>query len=91
MDYFFIGGWVKLDVLIENICWNLNLQLEVKEMFFIKKVWENVKYYIDNGKVVGFKLDCYYLDYFIIKIYFVGYYVFIYGYDEELVYLNDIN
>ena len=91
MDYPFIGGRVKPDVLTENICRNLNLKLEVKETSSTKKAWENVKHHIDNGKAVGLKLDCYHLDYFTTKIHFAGHYASIYGYDEELAYLNDTN
>lgn len=91
MDFPFIGGRVKPDVLTENICRNLNLNLEVKETSSTKKAWENVKSNIDKGKAVGLKLDCYHLDYFTNKIHFAGHYTSIYGYDEKLAYLNDTN
>ena len=91
MDFPFIGGRVKPDALTENICRNLNLNLEVKETSSIKKAWENVKSSIDNGKAVGLKLDCYHLDYFTNKIHFAGHYASIYGYDEKFAYLNDTN
>lgn len=91
MDFPFIGGRVKPDVLTENICRNLNLNLEVKETSSIKIAWGNVKSSIDNGKAVGLKLDCYHLDYFTNKIHFAGHYASIYGYDEKLAYLNDTN
>jgi hypothetical protein len=91
MDFPFIGGRIKPDALTENICQNLNLNLEVKETSSTKKAWENVKRYIDNGKAVGLKLDCYHLDYFTNKIHFAGHYASIYGYDDEMAYLNDTN
>lgn len=91
MDFPFIGGRVKPDVLTENICRNLNLALEVKETSSVKKAWENVKVNIDQGKAVGLKLDCYHLDYFTQKIHFAGHYASIYGYDEKMAYLNDTN
>ena len=91
MDFPFIGGRVKPDVLTENICRNLNLDLEVRETSSIKKAWENVKINIAQGKAVGLKLDCYHLDYFTTKIHFAGHYASIYGYDEKLAYLNDTN
>jgi len=91
MDFPFIGGRVKTDVLTENICRNLNLNLEVKETSSIKKAWENVKTYLDEGKAVGLKLDCYHLEYFTSKIHFAGHYASIYGYDDEVAYLNDTN
>ncbi|MFK8037070.1 MAG: BtrH N-terminal domain-containing protein [Crocinitomicaceae bacterium] len=91
MDFPFIGGRVKTDSLTENICRNLNLKLEVKETSSLKKAWENVKLNIDQGKAVGLKLDCYHLEYFTSKIHFAGHYASIYGYDEQLAYLNDTN
>ncbi len=91
MDFPFIGGRVKPDVLTENICRNLNLKLEVKETSSIKKAWDNIKENIEQGKAVGLKLDCYHLDYFTTKIHFAGHYASIYGYDEKLAYLNDTN
>lgn len=89
MDFPFIGGRVKPDVLTENICRNLNLQLDVKETSSIKKAWENVKNPIDASKAVGVKLDSYYLEYFTSKIHFAGHYVSMYGYDDQFAYLVD--
>ncbi len=89
MDYPFIGGRIKPDVLTENICRNLNLHIEVKETSSIKKAWENVSKNIDENIAVGVKLDCYYLDYFTSKIHFAGHYVAMYGYDDEYAYLID--
>lgn len=91
MDFPFIGGRVKPDVLTENICRNLNLKLDVKETSSIKKAWLNIKENIDQGKAVGLKLDCYHLEYFTSKIHFAGHYASIYGYDNQLAYLNDTN
>lgn len=91
MDFPFIGGRIKPDVLTENICRNLKLDLEVKETSSVKKAWQHVKENIDQGKAVGLKLDCYHLDYFTTKIHFAGHYASIYGYDDQLAYLNDTN
>ena len=91
MDFPFIGGRVKPDELTENICRNLNLNLEVKETSSLKKAWDNVKSNIDKGKAVGLKLDCYHLDYFTNKIHFAGHYASVYGYDAKIAYLNDTN
>lgn len=91
MNFPFIGGRIKTDSLTKNICENLNLKLDIKETSSIKKAWENVKTHIDNGKAVGLKLDCYHLEYFTSKIHFAGHYASIYGYDDELAYLNDTN
>ena len=91
MDFPFIGGRVKPDVLTENICRNLNLRLEVRETSSVKKAWENVVQFIDQGKAVGLKLDCYHLEYFENKIHFAGHYASLYGYDDATAYLNDTN
>ena len=89
MDYPFIGGRVKPDVLTENICRNLNLRLEVAETSSLKKAWNNISDQLDSGKLVGLKLDCYHLDYFSTRIHFAGHYVAMYGYDHEYAYLID--
>jgi hypothetical protein len=91
MDFPFIGGRVKPDVLTESICRNLNLELCVKETSSIKKAWENIENPLRAGKAVGIKLDSYYLDYFTSKIHFAGHYVAMYGYDEQFAYLIDTN
>ena len=89
MDFPFIGGRVKTDLLTENICRNLNLKLEVKETSSLKKAWANIQKPLSNGKAVGLKLDCYHLEYFNTKIHFAGHYVALYGYDDEFAYLID--
>ena len=89
MDFPFIGGRVKTDVLTENICRNLLLKLEVKETSSINKAWKNIEEELLNGKAVGLKMDCYHLDYFSNKIHFAGHYAAMYGYDEEHAYLMD--
>ncbi|MDF3026008.1 MAG: hypothetical protein K0S23_315 [Fluviicola sp.] len=89
MDFPFIGGRVKPDVLTENIARNLNLELTVKETASAKKAWENVKELIDQGQVVGLKLDCYHLEYFSKPFHFAGHYAAIYGYDSENAFLVD--
>lgn len=89
MDFPFIGGRVKPDLLTENICRNLNLNLAVKETSSLKKAWSNIQTPLSNGKAVGLKLDSYHLDYFTNKIHFAGHYVTIYGYDDKFAYLID--
>ncbi len=89
MDFPFIGGRIKPDLLTEHICQNLNLGLAVQETSSIKKAWENVKSHLNTGKVVGLKLDSFYLEYFTNKIHFAGHYVAMYGYDEQFAYLID--
>lgn len=89
MDFPFIGGRVKPDLLTENICRNLNLKLEVKETSSVKKAWENVTQKLETEKAVGLKLDCYHLEYFTNSIHFAGHYVAMYGYNNEFAYLVD--
>lgn len=89
MDFPFIGGRVKTDLLTQNIAKNLNLELTVKETSSAQKAWDGVKELIDNGKVVGLKLDCYHLEYFSRPFHFAGHYAAIYGYDSETAFLVD--
>ncbi|MBK7106533.1 MAG: BtrH N-terminal domain-containing protein [Ignavibacteriae bacterium] len=89
MDFPFIGGRIKPDVLTQNIARNLNLKLDVQETSSVKKAWENVKDNIDKNIAVGLKLDSYHLDYFTSKIHFAGHYVAMYGYDDSYAYLVD--
>src|SRR5690606_9288421 len=89
MDFPFIGGRVKTDLLTQNIAQNLHLELTVKETSSKQKAWDNVKQLIDNGQTVGLKLDCYHLEYFSNPFHFAGHYVAIYGYDSENAFLVD--
>lgn len=89
MNFPFIGGRVKPDVLTENIARNLNLNLTVKETSSTQKAWESAKALIDNGQAVGLKLDCFHLDYFSRPFHFAGHYVAMYGYDNENAFLVD--
>lgn len=89
MDFPFIGGRIKPDMITDNLAKNLGLNLEVKETSSIKTAWRNVKEQIDSGIPVGLKLDSYYLDYFTSKIHFAGHYVAMYGYDDSYAYLVD--
>jgi hypothetical protein len=89
MEFPFLGGRCKPDVLTENIVKNFNLSIQVSQTTSKSKAWENVKSKIDNGIPVGLKLDCYYLEYFTQKIHFAGHYVTIYGYDKKFAYLID--
>ncbi|QXV66782.1 BtrH N-terminal domain-containing protein [Mucilaginibacter sp. 21P] len=89
MDFPFIGGRVKTDLLTQNIARNLKLELTVKETSSTQKAWDNVKQLIDSGKIVGLKLDCFHLEYFSKPFHFAGHYVAIYGYDNENAFLVD--
>jgi len=89
MDFPFIGGRVKTDLLTANIAKNLGLKLIVKETSSTTKAWQGVKELLDNGQAVGLKLDCYHLEYFKHPIHFAGHYVAILGYDDENAFLVD--
>src|SRR5690606_5403706 len=43
MDFPFIGGRIKTDLLTENLCRNLNLKLVVNETSSKQKAWTHVK------------------------------------------------
>lgn len=85
----FIGGRVKPDILTQNIARNLKLELTVKETSSSKKAWTYVKELLDNGQLVGLKLDCYHLEYFSNPFHFAGHYAAIYGYDHQNAFLVD--
>jgi hypothetical protein len=89
MNFPFIGGRIKTDLLTKNITKNLNLELTVKETSSTQKAWENVKKILDNGQAVGLKLDCFHLEYFSNSFHFAGHYVAIYGYDKDNAFLVD--
>lgn len=89
MNFPFIGGRIKPDLLTVNICRNLNLKLEDWETTSKKKAWAIVQNHIDQGTAVGLKLDSYHLDYFTTKIHFAGHYVAMFGYDNTFAYLVD--
>jgi len=89
MDFPFMGGRIKPDLLTRNIAGNLDLTLTSKETSSQRKAWREVKYLLDNGKTVGLKLDCFHLEYFTNPIHFAGHYVTIVGYDDKNAYLVD--
>ena len=89
MDFPFIGGRVKTDLLTQNIAAKLPIQLEVEETSSPKKAWKNVQSKLENGQAVGLKLDCYHLEYFSNPIHFAGHYAVMYGYNDADAYLVD--
>lgn len=89
MDFPFIGGRIKQDLIAQNVAKNLNLKLTVNETSSVRKAWDIVKENLDRDIPTGLKLDSYYLDYFTNKIHFTGHYVTIYGYDETYAHLVD--
>ena len=89
MNFPFLGGRIKPDAVTQNLCRNLNLELEVRETASLKTAWKNVTEYIDSGIPVGLKLDCYHLEYFTKKFHFAAHYAALYGYDDMYAYLID--
>lgn len=89
MDFPFIGGRVKPDLLTVNIAKNLGLKVIAKETSSKTKAWQEVKQLLDKGYAVGLKLDCYHLEYFSNPIHFAGHYVAIVGYDNNDAFLVD--
>ena len=89
MDFPFLGGRIKQNLITDNVVGNLGLDMERKETSSVKKAWENVSTNIDAGFPVGLQLDSYYLDYFTNKIHFGAHYVAMYGYDDSYAYLVD--
>lgn len=89
MEFPFLGGRVKTDLLTENIARNLKLELRVKETASPKKAWAEVKTLLDAGQAVGLKLDCYHLEYFSRPFHFAGHYTAIYDYDQQVAYMID--
>lgn len=89
MDFPFLGGRIKTDLLTKNLCKNLNLELSVRETTSKIKAWQQVKQLLDEGQIVGLKLDAYYLEYFTNPFHFAGHYAAIYGYDNRNAFLVD--
>jgi len=89
MDFPFLGGRIKTDLLTKNLCKNLNLELSVRETTSKTKAWQQVKQLLDEGQIVGLKLDAYYLEYFTNPFHFAGHYAAIYGYDNHNAFLVD--
>ncbi|MBN2981591.1 MULTISPECIES: BtrH N-terminal domain-containing protein [Cohnella] len=89
MDFPFIGGRVKPDVLTANLASALGLTVRTQETSSVGVAWQNVRRCIDRGIPVGLKLDSYYLDYFTNKVHFAGHYAVLYGMDDEYAYMAD--
>jgi hypothetical protein len=89
LDFPFIGGRVKPDLLTANLARGLGLTFNFLETSSVDKAWHNVRRCVDQGIPVGLKLDSYYLDYFANKVHFAGHYAVLYGYDEEKAYMAD--
>jgi hypothetical protein len=85
----FISGRIRPSLLSSNLARNLKFELSVNESISSNGAWENLKQLIDNGHIVGLKLDCFYLDYFTKPYHFAEHFVAMYGYDEINAYLID--
>lgn len=89
MDFPFIGGRVKPDILTDHLAERIGLNVRYQETSSVHKAWQNVRSAIEQGIPVGLKLDSYYLDYFTNKVHFAGHYAVIYGMDDEYAYMAD--
>lgn len=89
MDFPFLGGRIKQNLITSNLAGNLGLKLRSNQTSSVKKAWETVRTSIDASVPVGLQLDSYYLDYFTTKIHFGGHFVAMYGYDDSHAYLVD--
>ncbi len=89
MDFPFLGGRIKPDILTANICRHLGLDLTVKETRSVKKAWANCVEPLEKGQPVGLKLDCFHLEYFRTRFHFAAHYVALYGYDKQSAFLVD--
>ena len=85
----FISGRVHPEIITKNLAQNLKLKLTVAETILPDRVWNEVKKLIDDGRVVGLKLDCFYLEYFKRPYHFAEHFVAMYGYDEADAFLVD--
>ncbi|THA75431.1 BtrH N-terminal domain-containing protein [Streptomyces sp. A0592] len=89
MDFPFLGGRAKPFELTRNLAARLGLELLVRETTSPRKAWDNVAYFLDDGRPVGLQLDSYHLDYFSSPVHFGGHIVAMYGYDDRSAYLVD--
>lgn len=89
MEFPFIGGRIKTDVLSANLANRIGLTVNTLETSSVDKAWKNVRLCIEKGTPVALKLDSYYLDYFTNKVHFAGHYAVMYGFDDEFAYMAD--
>ncbi len=85
----FISGRVRPQMITENLAANLKLELTVAETVSADNAWYEVKKRIDDGQIIGLKLDCFYLEYFNRPYHFAEHFVAIYGYDQTDGFLID--
>lgn len=80
---------MRPEIITKNLALNLKLKLIAAETTSPESAWNEVKKLIDNGRVVGLKLDCFYLEYFKRPYHFAEHFVAMYGYDETDAFLVD--
>ena len=90
MPYPFIGGRVKPDSLAENLSTALGVEFDVRDTASASRARNNALETLEAGKLVGLKLDHYYLEYFPEKrVHFHAHYATLYRMDEEGAWLID--
>ncbi len=90
MPYPFIGGRVKPDLLAENLSAVLGVEFDVRETASAARARDNALGALEDGKLVGLKLDQYYLDYFGEKrVHFHAHYATLYKIDGGTAWLVD--
>lgn len=90
LPYPFIGGRAKPDMLMENLSVVLGVDFDVRETSSASRAHRNVREAIEEGKLVGLKLDHYFLEYFPDRRgHFHGHYATLYAIDGHDAWLVD--
>lgn len=90
MPFPFIGGRVKPDLLTQNLSTVLGVEFDVRETSSASRARNNALEALQEGKLVGLKLDHYYLEYFPEKrAHFHAHYATLYKIDGEDAWLID--
>lgn len=85
----FLGGRIKPGQITNNLAKHLPFKIVIHETSSPAKAWLNLETWLNQGRVVGLKLDSYYLEYFTQPIHFAGHYVACYGYNQTHAFLVD--
>lgn len=92
MPFPFIGGRVKPDLLTQNLSAVLGVKFDVRETSSASRARDNALEALQVGKLVGLKLDHYYLEYFPEKrAHFHAHYATLYRIDGQEAWLIDTN
>lgn len=90
MPYPFIGGRVKPDLLAENLSAVLGVEFDERETGSAARARDNALEALEQGKLIGLKLDHYYLDYFREKrVHFHAHYATLYKIEGNDAWLVD--